>query len=267
VVGTILLRIPDRAIFNLVFQQPSKGLILANLLLVQNLVGHYSISGPLWSLPYEVQMYVVLPLCYFAFRCKPRGLMYLGCTWIAFACIGVAIKLTTGHANMAGFVPCFLSGVVAYLLAGRVRPFLSAAAWPLFVTFWVGGLTILMAVYVPIEMELGWIGCLVLGISIYAFRDSRIAAWNKVTHNVAKYSYGIYLGHSAALWLVFSYWRIGNPVVGTALWLTLTGIIATGSYHLLEEPLIEVGRRLSSRLERSRESEALSNPERVAVQS
>jgi peptidoglycan/LPS O-acetylase OafA/YrhL len=49
---------------------PTAGNILSNLFLVQNLTKAPSVTGPLWSLPYEVQMYVVLPFLYLIARRK-----------------------------------------------------------------------------------------------------------------------------------------------------------------------------------------------------
>src|ERR1035437_1337666 len=44
--------------------------IVSNLLLVQNIIGKSNVIGPLWSLPYEVQMYLVLPALFFLARSR-----------------------------------------------------------------------------------------------------------------------------------------------------------------------------------------------------
>lgn len=250
VVGVLLLKIPEWPAPGFTFYVPSTKVIVANLLLFQNLVGHYSVSGPLWSLPYEVQMYLALPFCFFVFGRKTKGLTYLWLTWLLFACVGAVVKHFTGHANLLGFIPCFLAGVLAYTLRHRIRPRLATVVWPVFLCLWFGVFTAVQARWLVAQMHVGFLACFLLGLSIYYFRDSRYAVWNHLTRSIAKYSYGIYLGHLPMLWLVFTVWGMKNPVLGTTVWLIMTGLLAVLSYHLLEEPLIEVGRRLSARSER-----------------
>ncbi len=53
---------------------------MSNLLLIQNLTGHAAVPGPLWSLPYELQMYALLPALY-AITTTQRALR-----WTALLC-------------------------------------------------------------------------------------------------------------------------------------------------------------------------------------
>ena len=87
--------------------------LLANLTLTQNLVGAGDVLGPLWSLPLEVQMYLVLPLCFVVAQRGVRPVLRL---------MGVAVALwlvqrTNGHLwrlNLLAFAPVFLLGVLAF---------------------------------------------------------------------------------------------------------------------------------------------------------
>ena len=65
--------------------RPGAGELISNLLLVQNLTGSASIVGPLWSLPYEIQMYVVLPLL---FLWKRRSVVSLLILWLIVGPLG-----------------------------------------------------------------------------------------------------------------------------------------------------------------------------------
>src|SRR4051812_14701021 len=50
------------------YARPGWLTIATNLLLVQNLAGQPDVASVLWTLPLEVQMYAVLPLCWLAAR-------------------------------------------------------------------------------------------------------------------------------------------------------------------------------------------------------
>jgi peptidoglycan/LPS O-acetylase OafA/YrhL len=95
-------------------------MVIANLTLTQNLLGAQNAVGPLWSLPLEVQMYALLPVCFLVARRGPRAVVRL---------IGIAIALwliqrTNSHlwrANILAFGPVFLLGVLAYAWLGTNR--------------------------------------------------------------------------------------------------------------------------------------------------
>lgn len=101
---------------------------------MQDLLGKRFVLGVLWTLPMELQMYIVLPLCYLIAR-------KAGFRWMAvMLLIGLALPFIAAHgANtipgiwrvpVLGSVPCFLSGVLAYWLLRRARaPMLSSWLW------------------------------------------------------------------------------------------------------------------------------------------
>jgi peptidoglycan/LPS O-acetylase OafA/YrhL len=124
VLGVVAMRLPTSVIAGQ--GRPSAitatGLV-ANLTLTQNLIGAPDVIGPLWSLPLEVQMYAVLPLCFLVACRGVRSVLRL---------MGIAIALWLAQhmnvhlwrLNLLAFAPVFLLGVLtfAWLRAhGRVR--------------------------------------------------------------------------------------------------------------------------------------------------
>ena len=75
-----------------------------------------------------------------------------------------------------------------------------------------------------------------------------------ICHNIAKYSYGVYLSHAPLLWLLFQH-RTGipNALRWLAFW-CLLAIVSVGCYRAIEKPMIDVGRRLARQLEDNTES-------------
>src|SRR6266853_978852 len=109
--------------------------LIANLLLVQNVTRQKANPGPLWSLPLELQMYLVLPIFFVV-------VSRLKSSWgvIVFWWSSVALWFSVGHftgllplseggisspvealLKFTRFMPCFLPGLVAYKLWRRPR--------------------------------------------------------------------------------------------------------------------------------------------------
>jgi peptidoglycan/LPS O-acetylase OafA/YrhL len=257
VVGVLALGIPRMAWEDTT--TISGNIVAANLLLVQNLLTGQSVLGPLWSLPYEVQMYILLPSL-FLIANGPRGVRNL-LVLILLACAGAIalVYLADGRLNMAAFAPCFLCGVLCYALRNRQRAILPAKLWP-----WL--LTSLILLYCQLHVWsgavnpvywIGWLLCAVLGLGINLFRDSMSPVVNRLANKLALYSYGLYLLHMPVLYLVFRVWHTDSVILACALYFSLSLLLSIVAYHLLENPLIDVGRRLSG----------LVNPpiERVAI--
>jgi peptidoglycan/LPS O-acetylase OafA/YrhL len=207
----------------------------ANFLLLQNLLKPpSSIIGPLWSLPFEVQMYIVLPFVYRLVRRSPDTIAALIVVSIAFS---TAELSADSGLWLTEYVPCFLGGVLAY--TRRSRPsFLPAWAWPLTI-FLLGTIYLLGGRLLewPISIALGWL--------IAWFRDfeeGRLIA--RVAQLLARYSYGIYLAHIPLIWmcfqregsLQFTFWNCGAFVL-------LIIAVPVVTYHLIELPLIRIGKR------------------------
>ena len=239
----LVLHIPDNTWGSKHNITPS--VILSDLLLVQNLFTKTSVLSPLWSLPYEVQMYLVLPALYYL-AIRRRGVLYLCALLVFFCALGFLIaKESGGHLNMAAYVPCFLSGVICYSLRDRIRARLPAALWPTFLFLLVASYCIADINEEP-SFWMGWIFCIFLGFTINAFHDSTNKPLNAVAEKVALYSYGVYLLHVPVLYLVFTVFGIKNLVFGPLLFLMLTMVASIITYHFIESPFINLGRRLSS---------------------
>ena len=222
--------------------------IIANLLLVQNLYTGQSVLGPLWSLPYEVEMYILLPLLFFVAR-KKSGVGSLQLL-IAAACAGgIALAfITHGRLNLAAYAPCFLAGVLCYALQSRQKAVLPATLWPLWIVVLIVSYCLLHTQSPQPVYWMGWILCLILGWTINLFRDGRNhRAVNVLADKIALYSYGLYLIHVPVLYLVFDVWRMRNVPAACATYFGLTLLFSVMTYHTLEKPMIDVGRRLSER--------------------
>jgi len=217
------------------------GGIASNLLLLQNLYHTDSVIIPLWSLPYEMQMYLFLPLLFFLVR-SARYLWSIPLLWVAAAFLGSHNGWLERHGvpDFITFVPCFLSGIVAYKLTKTWRLRLPAFLWP----FALGVLTVFYLEEPTYQRA--WYSCLLLGVAIPQFQEMTNRISRKAFQVIARYSYGIYLVHFICIWLAFE-------AVGSApVWLRWTILLITVSvfpcllYHLLEKPMIRRGEKVAN---------------------
>ncbi len=203
--------------------------LLANLGLYQNLVFAPQAFGTIWSLPLEVQMYVLLPFLFLLMARIPR----LSVLLLLFA-VSIPVALWQpahiARASLLPFIPAFLPGVIAWFLFRRITPRFPAWAFPLLLLAFVAAF-----LAHPNWTYPAWAVCLVLGLALPFFRQLGSAAVNRTTFHIAKYSYGIYLSHSLLLLCIHLTWRT------LPFFLALVALTSVLAYHLVEHPMIRLG--------------------------
>jgi len=237
----------------LIFEPRSTLSVGANLLLVQNLLHEQSsISAPLWSLPFEIQMYAVLPVVFWTIRKyhKQGALLVLATGFV----VAIGEKLLHDDVWLAQFVPCFLAGALAYAWQGANRR-IPWWAWPCFIVVW-GLLYGLYGFAIRAEMG-GWLASLVLGMLIPLVQDAPANWLSKAAALVARYSYGIYLSHVPLIWLCFrKLTGVSTPLRWTLFFL-LQCLVPVSVYHAFENPMIQVGKAVAARIGRKQHSPAM----------
>lgn len=226
---------------------PGGWTVLSNLLLIQNLTGHESIPPVLWSLPFELQMYVFLPTLFMLVSLSGRFAPYcIGGLWVGMVMVILAVWRLGWNYSLIMFFPCFLPGVLAFSLRDakpHLRPVLLFA------------FVISMAIFYPWMVGHGikatvfsWPICLALGILIPYCREIASPAWKSLGEIVARYSYGIYLIHVPMINFAFHYLRKQSPAVSWIVFFTGTAGLSFLAYHLIEKPFTDYGHTLAERL-------------------
>jgi peptidoglycan/LPS O-acetylase OafA/YrhL len=259
ILAVVLFSIPETSWMT--FKRPSTHEVVLNLLLTGNLTHTRTLSGPMWSLPYELQMYVLLPLLFLIVRRNWSSKMRWSLWFVALAGgllqLFMLIHKTSGaqRGSLLEFGPCFLAGVFAYCrFRDTDRKRLPSWLWPV-------SLSILLLAYGNIwytdpHVTAGtilrnriadWSICLLAALLVSSCAESASRGLNRISHVIAKYSYGLYLGQEPVLWLVFVRF---HAVPAWSKWISfiiLIVFVPVASFHLVEEPFIRFGARLSSR--------------------
>jgi peptidoglycan/LPS O-acetylase OafA/YrhL len=232
---------------------PDWSTILANSALCQNLFFKASLSGVLWTLPLEVQMYVLLPVFYLlGKKYHIRGLAVL---WLAAAAVAlIQIPLEQGRVvlhiaarmDIATYVPCFLAGVLSYFIGfGLIRRRFPFIGWPIAMA--VGALVLAYATIHGYQRVGKWSMCLIVGVTAPLFAELRMPLLRRPAAWIARYSYGIYLFHLPALWVGVELLRHQLWWIRSSIVLALAFGLPVLLYHLLEAPMIRLGGFLTRR--------------------
>lgn len=240
----VLVASTDRLFFQ---THPGLFNVISNILLIQNLTGSASVTPVLWSLPYEFQMYLFLPVLFFMASSSSRHAW----RWVfALWCACVVLVLLFRHVGISveliRFFPCFLPGVLAYCLLGVPRSYS-----PTLLFAYVGAVAVIFPMLVGLGASatvMGWVICLVLGALIPRCGEVRTRWLKRCAAVIARYSYGIYLVHVPIMKLSFRY---VDTLPGILSWLLFIGGVALASYlayHTIEQPGIAYGRVLAQRL-------------------
>jgi len=227
------------------WSQPDASTMWANLLLYTEFAYKPVVTSVLWSLPYEVAMYAVLPFCYLAGKAYGiRGILAL---WGLAVVGGIVQPDISTRLGLAQFAPCFIAGVACYFMGYGVRrrtlPFFG---WPLILLVAAG----LQAVgnYFQHEAMARWTLCLMIGLTAPFFAELSRPALNKAAELLARYSYGIYLTHLHAQWTALVLLKDQPAAVRYGVLLALSIGLPVTLYHLVEAPMIRFGAHLAARL-------------------
>lgn len=175
--------------------------LAANLTMTQNLTRDISILSPLWSLPLEAQMYIVLPLAYLAVRGAWRyRTMSL---WVVSLLLAFTLSRFSPRLSIFAYAPCFGAGILAFGLVASMKskPRLPGWVWPV-------GVLLLLAIFgYPGRLQRHEILmhsalAVALGLLYPNVKEHDWGALQRVFHWVVERSYGIYLSHIAVFWLV-----------------------------------------------------------------
>ena len=225
----------------------SLGSILSNLTLTQGMFTLVpSIVGPMWSLSLEVEMYLFLPAVYRLLR-HSAPTLFVGSLIISTLLLAF-YPFETGYyyLRLFQYVPCFMSGVMAYWLSKKITPRFPAYLWALLL---LGLLGICLSGLVPINWRLlpgwgRWWIPMIVGFAIPWFRQLTNPVLTNSSRMIARYSYGVYLVHYFCIWAALEKIGYRHPVLGPVVFCVLLVAIPVALYHALEGPFINLGKRL-----------------------
>jgi peptidoglycan/LPS O-acetylase OafA/YrhL len=192
----------------------------------------------MWSLPYELQMYLMLPVIFFfVARNFSRWPLLLFWAFIVTVCV------TTFHGVSHNFflcIPYFLPGIIAYVGFGRVRALFPA--WML--------VPFLASIWILFMPRAGWrvadVVCLAVGLGLPYFHQFKVGWIIHPSRILAKYSYGVYLAHPFGIVLGLDLMPRSPLALQLAVIFASTALISFAAYHLLEHPMIRLGSRLAN---------------------
>jgi len=98
-----------------------------------------------------------------------------------------------------------------------------------------------------LDIPAEWILCFALACIFPLLLDMRPSWVATLCEWTARYSYGIYLTHLFGLWIAFTLlgkW-LGAASLRVIAAVAITGLASIACFHLVESPLIQLGKRIA----------------------
>ena len=203
-------------------------------------------------------MYLVLPVLFFFIK-RNFSLWPLLVYW-AFTVLVCRPMFRFEPHNFFLCIPYFLPGVMAYIGFGRYRSILPSWTLPIALVF---GWAVFMIK--PGWRMADWL-CLAVGLALPFFHQMSARWLIRCSHEIAKYSYGIYLAHPFSI--VLGIYLLPHRPLALQLTVILVSLIvfSVGAYHLLEKPMINLGSRIAKRAEKRYEQHDLAHHRILATE-
>ena len=195
---------------------------------------------PAVELPYEVQMYLILPMFYFWGK-RFRHPVVLGASGLLVDVADWLVSKRLGTPMLFPYAPFFTLGIALYFT--KAKQMFSGTAYCVFL-----GLTVAAISVCHNSLADNYWIVLLFGLGFRWLREIESRWLCAAAHFVAKYSYGIYLSHIPIMWLVTEPMSAAPVVLRIAVFLILAPAVPILLYYTVEKPAIDLGTRLTCRL-------------------
>lgn len=260
----VLLTLPVAAAFGSDLAQPATIVWLlaqfAGLIYTPGFMADFgfgSYNGSLWTIPIELQFYVVLPILYAAMRRTRAADGLLVAVWLLMTATGFACRLLAGGAEPGAaeplelkllrysFVPhvyLFLTGVLLQRRAVHTLPWVAGKG-----LWWLAGFLAFHFLAPPSELT-GLLDLMLLGFTSIALAYTGVGLASRLLHG-NDVSYGVYIYHGLVMNLLIELGLTGEWW-HFALLLASTFTLAWISWVCVERPFM---RRKKQSLARDRD--------------
>lgn len=243
------------------------------LTLTQNLTLHHiplapPMVAPLWTLPMQVDMSLILPI-FLIFR--KRSIAWLWLLWtISIPLVGLQPRLPDIF-GIFQFLPCFIAGVIVWrTMREDVTPRLPAWLWPVA----LAALSFIATVESPATIPFCTAGFgAAVALLLPRFPEIQSRAIATAARVISRYSFSIYLVHFPILLYIVATpgsslkrFRYIPPMpiikhFARPIDLILTVALTAGAsyvlYHCVEKPGIDLGHSIVKKLGRARQAKPL----------
>ena len=218
------------------------GGIVSNYALTMNLTFTQPLLSPMWSLPYEFQLYFVLPALFLLVRrwSSPAPVFGLCVITVALGFLQPLIPHGS-RLDILEFAPCFITGIFCYKLSKTVKPVLPFVVWPILLLLYM---SLCLLSPNPKSWPPAWGACFLAAVTAPFIHQTENRIVRGISHWIAQRSYAIYLSHYFCLWLAFR----ANSFPSSAQWTIFIATIVllpAAFFRWIELPMINLGRRLS----------------------